>query len=449
MSYRRLLESVLLPAYDRARGRSYTHRRTLLERSQWWSGDRVREFQWTELKKLLAHVFASVPYLRWKYRAAGIGLEDLRSWEDFRQLPSLTRAEVNVHGADLCSTAYKGRLLPHATGGSTGVPTRFFRTYESYDWRVAAKDRAYSWAGWRLGERALFLWGAPIGSVSWRQALKTRAYEAVQRQLIINTFSQSDELWDDAYSRLLKFRPVLVVGYVSSLEAFAGYLQRTRRTLPGVTCAIAAAEPLYDDARRRIEEAFGVPLANTYGSREFMSIAAECESRRGLHIHAENLVVETRDRDGTGPSEILVTDLHNFGMPFVRYETGDLGCIDDTPCPCGRGLPRLESVEGRVLDALRAADGRTVPGEFFPHLLKDVPELAHYRVEQKSIDRLVMSAVLTRPLSVESEGLLRREIEKVFGPDMVCDIHSVTNIPPLRSGKRRITVGMGPDHAPC
>jgi phenylacetate-CoA ligase len=445
--YGRVLESVLLPAYDRARGRRYTDRRTLLEQSQWWSAERVRAFQWSELQKLLAHVFASVPYLGWKYRAAGIGLEDLRSWEDFRQLPSLTRAEVNAHGADLCSTAHKGKLLPHATGGSTGVPTRFFRTYESYDWRIAAKDRAYSWAGWRLGERALFLWGAPIGAVSWRQALKTRAYEAVQRQLIINTFSQNDALWDDVYSRLLKFRPVLVVGYVSSLEAFADYLQRPKRRLPGVTCAIAAAEPLHDETRRRIEQAFGAPLANTYGSREFMSIAAECECRQGLHIHAENLVVETRDRDSTGPSEILVTDLHNYGMPFVRYETGDLGCIDDTPCPCGRGLPRLKSVEGRVLDALRAADGRTVPGEFFPHLLKDVPELAQYRVEQKSLDRLVMSAVLTRPLSVQSQGLLRREIGKVFGPGTVCDIQSVTNILPLRSGKRRITVGMRPDDA--
>jgi phenylacetate-coenzyme A ligase PaaK-like adenylate-forming protein len=185
-----------LPAFDRARGRRYIERRLFLERSQWWSAERVREFQWTELKKLLAHAFAYVPYLRRKYRAAGIALEDLRGWDDFRRLPPLTRAEVNAHGPDLCSTGYKGRLLPHATGGSTGAPTRFFRTYESYDWRTAAKDRAYSWGGWRLGEPAIYLWGAPVGTVSRRQAWKTRAYEAVQRQLIVNTFSQSEELWN-------------------------------------------------------------------------------------------------------------------------------------------------------------------------------------------------------------------------------------------------------------
>ncbi len=441
--YTRLLESVLLPAYDRARGRQYMERRTFLERSQWWSAERVRQFQWTELKRLLTHVFASVPYLGHKYRAAGIALEDLQDWTDFRRLPPLTRAEVNAHGPDLCSTAYKGRLLPHATGGSTGVPTRFFRTYESYDWRTAAKDRAYSWTGWRMGEPALYLWGAPVGSPPWRQALKTRAYEAVQRQLIVNTFSQSDELWNDVYLRALKFRPVLVVGYVSSLEAFAAHLRRTKQTIPGVKCAIAAAEPLFEDARRRIEQGLGVPLANTYGSREFMSVAAECECRDGLHIHAENLVVETRHQNGDAPSEILITDLHNYGMPFVRYETGDMGRLADAPCRCGRGLPRLEAVEGRLLDALRTADGRTVPGEFFPHLLKDIPEVAHYRVEQTRIDRLVISAVLSRPLSERSERLLRGEVGKIFGSGTACELQPVPRIPRLSSGKRRITVGMG------
>jgi len=279
--------------------------------------------------------------------------------------------------------------------------------------------------------------------VSWRHALKTFAYETVHRQLMVNTFSHSDELWAEVYSRARAFQPVLVVGYVSSLEAFADYLVRTRRRIPA-SRAIAAAEPLFDDARARIERGLGVPLFNTYGSREFMSIAAECECRNGLHVHAENLVVETRDGDGHDEegAEILITDLHNYGMPFVRYESGDLGRISDRSCPCGRGLPLLDAIEGRVLDVLRTPEGRTVPGEFFPHLLKDIPELAQYSVEQKRIDRIVISAVLTAPLSERSERLLNGEIKKVFGSRTVCEIHPVTDIPRLSSGKRRVTVGL-------
>jgi phenylacetate-CoA ligase len=115
----------------------------------------------------------------------------------------------------------------------------------------------------------------------------------------------------------------------------------------------------------------------------------------------------------------------------------------DTECACGRGLPRLTAVEGRALDALRAADGRTVPGEFISALLMHVPEIARFRVEQESVDRLVIQAVMARPLSERSETLLRREMQRAFGSGTVCELRPVTHIPPLSSGKRRLTVGMG------
>jgi len=439
--YSRVLESVLLPAYDRVRGREYVVRRRMLEQSQWWSPEQVRDFQWSELRRLLRHPFASVPYLQRKYREAGVALEDIRSWEDFGRLPPLTRDELNAHTRDLCSTAYRGKLLPHATGGSSGTPTRFFRTYESYDWRTAAKDRVYSWSGWNLGERSVYLWGAAVGAVSRRQRLKTHAYEQLHRQLIFNTFLQTDEVWRQVHAAIVRFRPVLVVGYVSSLEQFAEFLRRTGLRLPPVRAVIAAAEPLFTDSRTAIEASFRAPVFNTYGSREFMSIAGECPEHQGLHINAENVLVETLD-DRDAPSEILVTDLHNYGMPFIRYATGDSGLLSTTACRCGRGLPVLDTIEGRVLDLLRTVDGRTVPGEFFPHLLKEVPEFARYRVEQKSLDRIVISAVLSQPLSEQSQSLLRREIEKVFGTATRWEVQPVVEIPNLASGKRRVTVGL-------
>ena len=140
---------------------------------------------------------------------------------------------------------------------------------------------------------------------------------------------------------------------------------------------------------------------------------------------------------------MCIRDRHNYGMPFIRYASGDSGRLSNARCGCGRELPRLDAIEGRVLDLLRTADGRTVPGEFFPHLLKEIPEFAQYRVEQRSLDRIVISAVLTRPLSERSESLLRHEIGKVFGTATTWEVQPVDEIPNLRSGKRRVTVGMG------
>jgi phenylacetate-coenzyme A ligase PaaK-like adenylate-forming protein len=443
--YRHLLRSVLLPGYDRLRSRRYVEHSRFLEASQWWEPEQLLAFQWAELRKLLRHAFDSVPYYRWKYGAEGASFSDIRTWEEFKRLPPLTRDEIRQHRDQLCSTSYKGRLLPHTTGGSSGVPTRFYRTYESYDWRTAAKDRVYSWPGLHVGDKSVYLWGAPVGAVPKHKIWKTRLHEALQRQKVFNTFSQTEELWSHIRAEICRSRPTAIVGYVSSLQQFAQFLGRTRRSIPRVIGVIAAAEPLFEDVRRNIEQAFEAPVYNTYGSREFMSLAGECEYRDGLHINSENVVLEA-GRDIDEPSNIIVTDLHNYGMPFIRYEIGDLGNLKDGRCACGRGLPRLLGIEGRVLDMLRTADGRIVPGEFFPHLLKEIPEVAQYRVEQKDLNRIVISAVMTRELSGISRELLYREIGKVFGSATRCDIQQVEQLPALASGKRRITLGM-PAHS--
>jgi len=439
--YRRLLTSFLLPAWDRIRSRRYVEHSRFLEVSQWWEPEQLLAFQWAELHKLLRHAFDSVPYYRWKYRAAGASFSDIRTWDDFKRLPPLTRDEIRHHRVQLCSTTYPGRLLPHATGGSSGVPTSFYRTYESYDWRTAAKDRVYSWSGLLVGDKSVYLWGAPVRAVPKHQVWKARFHEALQRQRTFNTFSQTDELWLRIHAEICRRRPVAIVGYVSSLQQFAEFLGRTRRSIPRVRGVIAAAEPLFEGVRRTIEEALRAPVYNTYGSREFMSLAGECEQRDGLHVNSENVLVEAGS-DFKEPSNIIVTDLHNYGMPFIRYEIGDLGNLKEGRCTCGRGLPRLQGIEGRVLDTLRTADGRIVPGEFFPHLLKEIPEFVQYRVEQTDLERIVISAVMARELSGPSREMLDREIGKVFGGATKCDIQPVKEIPALPSGKRRITIGM-------
>jgi phenylacetate-CoA ligase len=183
-------------------------------------------------------------------------------------------------------------------------------------------------------------------------------------------------------------------------------------------------------------------MFNTYGCREFMSLAGECETHDGLHVNAENVLVETALPAAAGPSEVIVTDLHNYGMPFIRYAVGDLAVLDDSPCRCGRGLPKIQRIEGRVLDALRTADGRTVPGEFFPHILKDIPEIAEYRVQQLALDHIVILAVLQSTLSDRSQSLLQREMARVFAEGTHWEVRPVVEIPKLASGKRRVTVGL-------
>ncbi len=440
--YGQVLERALLPFHDAVTGRSYVRHRDFLEQSQWWSGEQVRDFQWHELQRLLKHAFETVPHYRQKYATAGFSLDDIRTWDDFRNLPPLTRQEVNAHRQELRSTGYSGRLLPEATGGSTGVPTRFFITVESYDWRTASTQRAYAWSGSLLGERILYLSGAPIRPETAWQLNKNRLYHWLRRELPVNTFHQTDQFWEDTWRRAATFRPRFVAGYVSSLESFIGYGRMHHMNLPGLRAVLAMAEPVYDSLRLAVRDVLNAPLFNTYGSREFMSIAVECDVHQGLHINAENILLETKEPASKGPSEFLVTDLHNFGMPFIRYEIGDIGEMDSKPCPCGRGLPKIHSIEGRTLDVLRGADGRMVPGEFFPHLLKDIREISEFQVEQKSLDHIVLSVVLNGRLSDDSQSLLRQQVSKVLGDGTRLEVREVLSIPRRASGKRRVTIGL-------
>lgn len=413
-----------------------------MEQSQWWSADQLADFQWRETRLLVEHVFRSVPYYRKKYGAMGIECGDIKNREDFAQLPPLSREEVNAHRADLCSQARRERIIAHATGGSSGIPTRFYITVDSYDWRCAASARAYSWSNYRVGERSLYLWGAPVGRGSVFDKAKIHVHRLLKRELVIPTFAQTEELWDRTFHAALRFQPKFVVGYVSSLEKFSEFLIERNRSLPGVSAVIAAAEPVYQSTRELVLQAFQAPLFNTYGSREFMSIAAECGYHDGLHVHTENLLVETQAVNNGASSELLITDLHNYGMPFVRYQIGDVGAFCKSTCPCGRGLPRLNAIEGRVLEILQTIDGRKVPGEFFPHLMKEIGEVREFQVQQRSLDEVVLSVVLSRPFSERSEKLLRKEVARVFTPRTQVKINPVTSIPQPPSGKRRLVIGL-------
>lgn len=208
---------------------------------------------------------------------------------------------------------------------------------------------------------------------------------------------------------------------------------------------ITAAEPLFSHQREAMERAFGCPVFNTYGCREVMLIGAECPHHSGLHVSADHLVVEVLDEEG-GPcapgtsGEIVVTDLHNYGMPFVRYRLGDLGTFTDKVCACGRGLPLLQSVDGRILDRLRTPGGSYVPGEFFPYLLNDVDGIRRFQVIQDRFDHLTINIVKEPDCERVSLGFSKRKIAEVMGEDVEVDFEFVDEIPLTKTGKQRVTI---------
>jgi phenylacetate-CoA ligase len=443
--YESTLRHIIWPAYEgglRRRGTPKHMRR--YERDQWLAPEEIQALQFERLKRLLDWCYREVPYYKRRWDAVGIVPQDIRDMRDYAKLPLLTKADIRDNADEIKATSLKASLGYKATGGSTGEPLRFAFTRESNDRRVAVMWRGYGWAGSRMGRRTLFLWGGAVGNPSTMHRMKDRIYNAVFARKLLDSFHMTEANMASYADAIDAYRPEVVVGYVGPLVRLAEWLLAHGRQVARPVSVIGAAEALHPFQRELIERAFGAPAYNTYGCREFMLIASECEHRQGLHVNADHLVVETLDHEGTptltGSGEIAITDLFNYGMPFIRYVNGDMATHATSRCPCGRGLPMLASVDGRKLDAIRTPAGHILPGEFFPHMLKDVPGLARFQLVQRRLDRLDLSIVRGRGFDDASLDYIRREVTKVLGDSAELHCHFVDDIPLTRSGKLRVTV---------
>jgi len=208
---------------------------------------------------------------------------------------------------------------------------------------------------------------------------------------------------------------------------------------------VVGAEKLHDFEREVIERAFAAPVFETYGSREFMLIGAECELHQGLHLNVEHLVVEVLDADGNptpagDEGQVVVTDLYNYGMPFVRYATGDRAIAGFESCPCGRGLPLLKKITGRQLDILRTPDGRLIPGEFFPHLIKDYRAVRRFQVVQETPELIRLRLVVDENWTNQTARHLEDIVRQTLGPVVQFELMLVDEISLTQAGKLQVVI---------
>lgn len=435
---------LLLPLYENVvkRRKAFRHW-AQLERTQWLSPVQLEKLQLESLRRLLTHAFEHCGYYRQSWLDQQLDPRRLASLADFQRWPVISRTTIQENRirmrADNADT-----LLHKATGGSSGAPLQFDLDLSSYDWRVAAWHRGYAWGNAAPGTKQLYLWGVPLGDRSRWSRCKDRMYNALYRRRVLNSFELSEHSTPRFLATINRIRPDVIVAYTNPLYTFARLVEERGLKVVAPKSIIVGAEKLHDFQRDLIERVFGAPVFETYGCREFMLIGAECDRHEGLHLTAENLVVEVLDDDGRPAAEgeegnVVVTDLHNYGMPFIRYANGDRAVAGWRACSCGRGLPLLQKVVGRQLDVIETPDGRRIPGEFFPHLVKDFP-VRQFQVVQEATDLVKLRVVVGQGWSRRQQEGLEREIRLVLGEYVRLEVILVDEIPLTRSGKLRVVV---------
>jgi len=440
-------QDFLLPVFDLARGTSRFKFGRVLQKTQWLPRREIERLQNRNLRVLLKHAYESVPYYRRIFRERGLTPSDIKHLDDLVKLPILTKADIRKNFGDLISRIFpRDKLIPYQSGG-TGDPIDFYITKESFSWEIAAEFRAYGWAGYRLGDPCFVIWGSPADLSKYGTVIShfSRIFENI---LIVDAFVMTDEVLSRYASVLEKFNPRIIRGYAHSVYMLARYLLEKNIDYVRPSAVITTAETLSDLKRKSIEKAFGCPVFDYYGSREVGAIAAECKEHNGYHVSVENLILEF-NREGEKVAagedgEILVTNLRNFGMPFIRYKIGDVGRPSGDVCSCGRGLPLLSSIEGRTIEFLKVYDKqseRVVPVSpgVFEISLGHLP-LKNYRIIQESLEKIVVKAVKEKGYSREHTDFLVRYVRKYFGNDVAIEIEFVDYLPPLPSGKRPLAV---------
>jgi phenylacetate-CoA ligase len=416
-----------------------------MRRSQWLEPRRTRELQELKLRKLIHHAYGHVPYYRELFDEQGLKPPDIDSIEDLEKLPFLTKDHVRRHlFFDLLSDNHRKRDMQRiATSGSTGEPFVCYVDRHQLEMRWAATLRSMEWTGWQFGDRQVRLWHQTIG-MSRSQVWRERMDAFIQRRKFIPAFELSDESLAEFGRQLVRHDPVLIDGYAESLNFLAEYLKRNQDE--GVTPkgVISSAQVLPPQSREIIERQFGCHVHDKYGAREFSGIAYECEAHNGHHVVAENYIVEIiKDGRPAKPGEVgevVITDLNNYCMPFIRYRIGDLATAMDPsePCPCGRGLPLIGSIEGRLQAIILGANGRYLPGTFFAHFFKDYDHIIRqYQVVQEREGSMRLKVVKgSRFDPVAFEGILE-ELRRYVGADMEIELDFRDSIPMVRTGKQQ------------
>lgn len=444
MIYSQLYRQVLWPAYEKLRGRHTHDYFRQVERNQWLPAQAVADQQWEALLRLVRHAYDQSPWYRTRFDQAGLRPDQIRSLADFRRIPPITKQDIRQHRAAMVAENYRDRVYEHKTGGSTGTPLQFFMTRESYEWRNAVMLRGYGWAGAADGVKTFYLWGVPLNNPTPHQRRKAALHDWIQRRKIYNSYRLTPDTLPDCLRELNEFAPQVLVGYTSMLEYLARYIRKNGGLRVKLHSVITSAEGVSAAQRDLFRETFQAPVFHSYGSREFKLIAMDCE-HGGLHLSADNLLVEClRNGRPAQPGEmgaVVITDLHNYGMPFIRYEIGDLATPSDKPCACGRGLPLLDAVAGRIPDTIQTPEGRLIHGTFFGQLLMWFPCIDHFQVTQKSLTHLHVRLVAAqRDTAVATLPKIKSKMQSVLGETISIEFEFCDVIPPNAAGKHRFVI---------
>lgn len=426
-----------------------------LEKSQWWSLSDILELQRQSLHRLISYVYENTSYYNRIFRERSLLPKDINKPEDLVKLPELNKQIVRNNFSDLQSRIIPvKKMIRTRTSGTTGEPFIFYSTKEDQMNRGYARAmRAQSWSGYKFGDKSVSLREAREAVLKEGKVLEY-VKSSIKRTREIDTALISSQSMAIINRQLNKFAPRFLSGYPDTVYLLARFLESNNEKPEFKPAAIiTGGEQLYKYQRSLIEKVFGCRVYDWYSSWEVHDIACECSEHKGLHIAAEDIILEVVDDAGKPlppgkEGRILLTNLHNYAMPLIRYDIGDFGVLSNRTCDCGRGLPLLEEIKGRICDVIITKTKGVIPGMSLPWDFMAEWGVEQFQVVQNNIDEIVVNVVLPKTGFQRHLNGLTREIittyVPILGEDMDISVEPVDNIHLTGAGKRKFIISKVP-----
>ncbi|MCW3975378.1 MAG: hypothetical protein NWE86_03950 [Candidatus Bathyarchaeota archaeon] len=406
-----------------------------LRRNQYLQRDELLKIQERNLRVILDHVFRNVRLYYSKFKQNGIKPNEIKKLEDLAKIPLTTKQEIknglqkNV-GYVLNKNCNPNKCRISYTSGSTGMPLRIYKSREDLYHHWARQAFAFFECGVKFRDKIIRVLFPRERKDYWLQKFGILRIEDVSINQPIHNI----------INKLSKSKFEVLQSYPSVYLLLSQYIQNCEIN-PRII--FSAAETLNEKVRREINSVFNTELFELYGAYEFGRVAFECDQHCGMHIISDHFIIEVlRDGEQVSPGEegeIVITGLHNYTMPFIRYRIGDIGILSDEFCNCGRNYPLIKSIEGKIYDFLKLPSGQIISPRNLE--LKDIEGISEYQIIQPRRDKLIVHLVKSEGFSENSIIEVKRNIlSGCLGEEVDISVKVVESIVRGQTGKRRFII---------
>ncbi len=441
-------KGIAWPALPGTRGATLLAILHQLEQSQWWPAAEIEAHQFHQLEQLVARARRGVPFYRARLKtvaARPAGTLDREAW---RRIPILTREEVQQAGDNLIDKklgASHGGTDEVFTSGSTGKPIRavrsavwalFWSAFTLRDHLWHRRDLTGKLATIRDSVKGTAMYPKGAAADNWGYSSRAVFENGPSVSLNITSTLEQQAEW------LQRQDPDYLTCLPSMFHRLTEYCRSNAITLPSLRQVETFSETLRPETRALCRDVWGVPLVDMYTTREAGYLALQCPETELYHIQSEGVFVEVLDERGRDCEagqigRVVVTPLHNFAMPLIRYDIGDYAQVAE-PCTCGRGLPALRRIMGRRQNMLMLPDGTAI----WPLLsssdlaaMQEIAPIQQYQFVQKSVDDINLRLVTARALTAAEEDAVRAWVRQKFGHPFAVSLTFHDDLPRTKAGK--------------